>query len=229
MSAPLSIIIPTLNAASALPATAASLMEGLGAGLVRELVISDGGSTDETEAVAEALGAVWVSGPAGRGGQLRRGVAASQGAWLLLLHADTHLAPGWVEAVRAHILERPDQAGWFHLRFRSAGFAPRLVAGGANLRSRALGLPYGDQGLLVSRATLEAVGGVPDLPLMEDVALARALKGRLVGLGSEALTSAARYEREGWLRRVAGNLVTLARYRLGADPAALKRRYEKGD
>ena len=227
MPARLSIVMPTLNAAAVLPATADALLEGVSSGLVRELVISDGGSTDETRAVARELGAHWVEGAPGRGGQLRRGVEAATGDWLLLLHADTHPAPDWAKAVYDHMTSRPDEAGWFRLRFRADGFAPRLVAGGANLRSRYLGLPYGDQGLLISRAQLEAVGGVPDLPLMEDVALARALKGKLRPLGVHVTTSAQRYETDGWVKRVAMNLGTLARYSLGADPTRLKLRYEK--
>ncbi len=226
MPAPLSVVIPTLNAATALPATADALLEGVSSGLVRELVISDGASTDNVREVAEALGAELVEGPQGRGGQLRRGVEAATGDWLLLLHADTHLSPGWAEVAHAHINAQPDHAGWFRLGFRAEGLAPRLVAGGANLRSRWLGLPYGDQGLLVSRAVLNSVGGVPDLPLMEDVALARALKGRLRGLDAVAVTSAERYQQDGWGRRVMRNLGTLLRYLAGSDPARLKARYE---
>ncbi len=226
MPAPLSVVIPTLNAAEALPATAEALLEGASSGLVRELVISDGGSTDETRAVADELGALWIEGPPGRGGQLRRGVEATTGDWLLLLHADTHPAPDWAKAAYDHMTARPEDAAWFRLRFRADGLAPRIVAGGANLRSRYLGLPYGDQGLLISRALLDGVGGVPDLPLMEDVALARALKGRLRPLGVHVTTSAQRYETDGWVKRVMTNLGTLTRYRLGQDPAVLKARYE---
>ena len=225
MPAPLSVVIPTLNAAPGLPGAAAALIAGVEAGLIRELVVSDGGSEDATVEIASALGAKIVEGPPGRGGQLARGVAAAGGDWLLLLHADTELAPGWVAAAEAHIARHPERAGYFRLAFRAEGLAPRLVAGWANLRSRTFGLPYGDQGLLISRTLLAEVGGVPDLPLMEDVALARALKRRLRPLPAEARTSAERYERDGWLRRGAHNLGTLARYLTGADPAALAERY----
>ncbi len=226
MPAPLSVVIPTLNAAPHLPDVAEALLEGVSSGLVRELVISDGGSTDATRDAARALGAIWVDGESGRGGQLRRGIEASSGDWLLLLHADTQLSEGWAKVAHDHMISQPTKAGWFRLRFRAKGMAPRIVAGGANLRSRIFGLPYGDQGLLLSRDTLQTVGGMPDLPLMEDVALARALSGRLVGLGADALTSAEKYQRDGWVRRVLSNLGTLARYRLGADPASLKARYD---
>ena len=110
MPARLSIVMPTLNAASVLPATADALLEGVSSGLVRELVITDGGSTDETRAVAQELGAHWVEGPPGRGGQLRRGVEAATGDWLLLLHADTHPEPDWAKAVYDHMTTRPEKA-----------------------------------------------------------------------------------------------------------------------
>ena len=227
MPAPISIIIPTLNAEADLPGTLATLTEGLPSGLISELVISDGGSSDATLAVADAAGAVLVEGSASRGGQLRRGVTASRGAWLLILHADTHLAAGWTEHITDHLRDSPDKAGYFRLGFRARGLMPGMVAGWANLRAAAFGLPYGDQGLLVSRALYDAVGGYPDQPLMEDVAIARALRRRLVMLPSEARTSAARYQRDGWMRRGVRNLWTLTRYRLGASPETLAQAYRR--
>lgn len=227
MPAPLSVVIPTLNAADCLPDTANALLPGATEGVIREVVISDGGSTDATRQVARDLGALWVEGPAGRGGQIARGVAAASAEWLLILHADTHLSGGWTEATLGHMNARPGRAGFFRLRFRASGLAPRFVAGGANLRARLLGLPYGDQGLLISRALLDQVGGVPELPLMEDVALADRLRGRLDPLDAEAITSAERYLRDGWMRRVTRNLGTLMRYRLGIPPERLVRRYGK--
>ncbi len=227
MRAPISIVIPAVNAAAELPGTLASLGEGLQEGLIRELVISDGGSTDGTRSIAEAAGAEWVTGEAGRGGQLARGVAASEGAWLLCLHADTQLGPGWAAAALSHLRDAPDRAGYFRLRFRAEGVAPRIVAGWANWRSRVLGLPYGDQGLLLSRELYDAVGGFPAIPLMEDVGFARALRGRLRELPAEAWTSAARYEAQGWVRRGARNLWCLVRYFLGVSPEALARAYRR--
>jgi rSAM/selenodomain-associated transferase 2 len=224
MRAPISVIIPTLDAEADLPACLAALVEGLEAGLIRELIISDGGSTDATSEIAQAWGADTVTGPAGRGGQLRRGCAAAQGAWLLVLHADTVLAPGWTGAVRDHLVG--DAAGWFRLRFDRGGLPGRLVAGWANLRSH-LGLPYGDQGLLLPTPLYNAAGGYPDQPLMEDVALARALRGRLQPLGCDAITSAVKYRRQGWLRRGGRNLWTLLRYGAGVSPERLAQAYRR--
>lgn len=222
MRAPVSVVIPTLNAEAVLGPCLASLGAGLKAGILRELVISDGGSTDATRDIAEAAGALWVAGPPGRGGQLARGVAASQGAWLLVLHADTTLSADWPAAVLRGIdAGRP---GYFALRFDAAGPAPAWVAAWANLRARLFGLPFGDQGLLVSRADYETAGGYPDIPLMEDMALVRALP-RPRPLGALATTGADRYRANGWIAQGGMNLWRQARFLAGADPARLARGY----
>ncbi|MEI4234092.1 TIGR04283 family arsenosugar biosynthesis glycosyltransferase [Roseovarius sp. D22-M7] len=225
MRAAISVVIPTLDAEGALPACLSALVEGLEAGMIREVIVTDGGSRDATRTIADAAGAVLVTGPPSRGGQLRRGAAATQGAWLLVLHADTVLPEGWTRAARAQM-----QAGGpaaFRLSFDAAGLRPALVAGWANLRSRVFGLPYGDQSLLIARDTYAATGGYPDIPLMEDVALARALDRRIALMPLAVTTAADRYARTGWLRRGARNLWTLARYLCGADPARLAARYRR--
>lgn len=224
MSAPISIVIPTLNAGQVLPATLQALIEGLHAGLIRELIVSDGGSTDATLEMADEAGAEIVTGPPSRGGQLRRGCAAAKGEWLLILHADTELQAGWSGVVTDHLPSGRPAA--FRLRFRASGFAARWVAGWANLRSRLFGLPYGDQGLLVRRAEYDAAGGYPDQQLMEDVALVRTLPSAAL-LKADAVTSAERYIRQGWFRRGARNLWTLTRYFLGADPERLAQAYRR--
>lgn len=226
MRAALSVIMPTLNAAEALPETLAALFEGVQAGIIRELIVTDGGSTDQTPVIAAAAGAIVVTGPASRGGQLRRGVAAAQGPWLLILHADTVLLPGWPAVVADHLAQHQSAAA-FRLGFDERGVMPWLVAGWANLRTRTFDLPYGDQGLLVPQSLLQAVGGYPDQPLMEDVALARRLRGRIRLLPMSVRTSAARYRSGGWLRHGARNLWRLIRYLSGADPASLARGYRR--
>ena len=225
MRAPISIIIPTLNAEDRLPSCLNALMEGVEAGLVRELIVSDGGSTDATGATAQAWGANVLHGPASRGGQLRRACQVARADWLLVVHADTVLQAGWTDHVRRHIAH-PERAAWFRLQFDETGVAPRIVAGWANLRSR-FGMPYGDQGLLISAALYARVGGYRDVPLMEDVALARALKGKLTGLPVTAVTSAEKFRNQGWVRRGARNLWTFARYVAGADAARLADGYRR--
>ncbi|MEM7599073.1 MAG: TIGR04283 family arsenosugar biosynthesis glycosyltransferase [Pseudomonadota bacterium] len=223
MPAKLSVIMPTLNAEDGLARSLPALAEGLTTGLIRDLVISDGGSEDGTVRIAEAAGAKLVTGPASRGGQLRRGAEAATGEWLFFLHADTVLPPGWTDAVGAHLTT--NRPAWCPMRFDHGGLPARVVAGWANLRARAFALPYGDQGLLISRADYDRVGGFPDQPLMEDVAMARALGRRLMPLPVTVTTSAARYLRDGWLRRGARNLSLMTRYLAGADPEKLAGKY----
>ncbi len=224
--APISVIIPTLNAETVLPVALNALFEGLSAGLIRSLVISDGGSRDRTLDIAEEAGARIVTGAPSRGGQLRRGVAAAADAeWLLVLHADTVLPPRWSDEVDG-VLDAPG-AWYWRLRFDAEGLAPRAVAAWANLRSRLFNLPYGDQGLLIDRATYEAAGGYRDIPLMEDVALARKLGRSLRPLQGVATTSAEKYRSQGWLRRGGRNLSTLTGYLAGCDPESLAARYRR--
>ncbi|OUS22252.1 glycosyl transferase [Rhodobacterales bacterium 59_46_T64] len=230
MRAPISVIIPVLDAAAALPACLAALMEGLEAGVIREVILTDGGSTDDSQRIGDAVGAVWVTGAPSRGGQLRRGAAAAAGDWLMVLHADTVLPDGWSAAALTHMEGGGGAAGYFDLSFDAKSLAPRLVAGWANLRASRFGLPYGDQGLLISRALYDAVGGYGDMPLMEDVAMARALgRARVRPLGAVVRTSARRYATEGYLRRGGRNLILLLRFLCGADPQRLARAYRPKD
>lgn len=224
----ISVIIPTLNAAPVIGPTLVSLSPAILDPILTEVIISDGGSSDDIAEMAEATGAKLITGEASRGRQLAAGADAARGEWLLFLHADTSLSDNWVEAVRQHIGAGPDKAGWFRLEFNAPGFAPGFVAGWANLRSRWLALPYGDQGLLIHRSLYRTVGAYPDIPLMEDVALARALgRRRLTALDAVARTGADRYLRGGWLRRGVRNLLTLIRYFLGTSPEVLASTYRK--
>ena len=216
----ISVVIPTLNAAATLPATLAAL------GHVAEIVVADGGGTDDTAAVARRAGARVVHAPRGRGPQLAAGIVAAEQDWLLLLHADTRLAPGWRTDAAAHIRDHPDKAGYFRFALDSADPRARRLERLVDWRCRALALPYGDQGLLVLRETLRAVGGMRPLPLMEDVDLIRRLgRHRLVALSASAVTSAAKWERDGWYRRSCRNLLCLSLWHLGVPPGRIARLY----
>ena len=216
-----SAVICALNASRPLPRALAALADG-----VAEVIVVDGGSSDDTQAVAAAHGARVLAAPRGRGVQLRTGVAAAAGPWLLLLHADTVLGGDWPRAVAAHVAGPADVAGYFRFALDADGPRARRLERMVAWRCRRLRLPYGDQGLLIHRDLLEQVGGVPALPLMEDVALVRRIGARrLRALDADAVTSAARWEREGWRRRSARNLLCLTAYLLGVPPRVLVRLY----
>lgn len=222
MDHPLDIVIPCLNATGTLPATLAALGPG-GA-----VIVVDGGSADGSAALARAAGAVVVEAPRGRGPQLAAGAAAGRAPWLLFLHADTRLGPGWRAAVQRHVADpaNRERAGYFRLRFDSPAPLARRWERAVAWRSRALGLPYGDQGLLIARSFYERLGGIRPLPLMEDVDLVRRIgRRRLVALEADALTSAERYERDGWLLRPARNLTCLSLYFAGVSPRLIQRLY----
>ncbi|NQY95586.1 MAG: glycosyltransferase [Henriciella sp.] len=227
MPAPLSIIIPALNAERVLPLCLSSLMPGLETGLIREVILVDGGSEDQTRRLADGAGAKVLSAPEqGRAAQLRHGAEHARGDWLLFLHADTALSRDWAERAKNHITDRPDKAAAFTLAYRSDHPMAKTVARRANWRARSLGLPYGDQGLLLSRKLYGEVGGYPDTPFMEDVKIVRALgKRRISILSAEARTDAAKYDRDGWRKRSWRNAILVTRYFLGASPEKLAKSY----
>lgn len=216
----LSLIVPALDAADDLRGLLPTLHEA------DEIIVVDGGSTDGSVATAAAAGVRVVVSPKGRGLQLAAGADAAKGDWLLFLHADTRLAPGWREAVAAHLAQSPTRAGYFRFRLDDAAWQARLIERGVALRVRLLGLPYGDQGLLISRAFYDQIGGYAPLPLMEDVDLVRRIgRRRLAVLPVAAVTSARRWQANGWFRRSARNLLCLALYRLGVSPETVARIY----
>ncbi len=217
----LGIVIPALNAAAGLAACLDAL-----AGRAGDIVVVDGGSRDATRTIALAHGARLVDSPAGRGRQLAAGALAVRGDWLLFLHADTVLQPGWADAAARFLQGPTDRAGYFHLAFDQEGGGAARVSRLANWRARVLGLPYGDQGLLIHRDFHQALGGYPDEPLMEDVILVRRIgRGRLAPLDATARTSAARYRRDGWWLRPLRNLSCLALYFMGLPPRLIARLY----
>ena len=158
MPAPLSVIIPTLNAAVDLPLCLESLFPGLEAGLIREVIIADGGSSDATRAIGGSAGATIVDAEVERSKQLRAGASAARGEWLLFLHPGTALSRDWAERASAHIGTRPGMAAVFRLKYRSDAPQARWAERRGNRRTRWMGLPYGNQGLLVFRALYDEVG-----------------------------------------------------------------------
>lgn len=225
----ISVIVPTLNAAPHLPRTFAPLVRGFTDGLVKEVIVADGGSEDETLAMADEAGCVIVRAERGRAKQMRAGADAAKGKWLLFLHADTTLGDAWVEEVRGFI-DNPQsrrKAAAFKLAFDDTSRQAKRVVFWARLRARVMKLPYGDQGLLISRFFYDGLGGYPDMPLMEDVEIMRRIGSKRIALlETEAVTSAEKYRRDGYDKRAWRNLMLLGRYLLGADPVELAKAYD---
>ena len=224
----ISVIIPTLNAAPHLPRTLQALVAGMTGGVVKEVIVVDGGSEDETLAIADAAGCTIFKAERGRAKQLRAGADVAKGKWLLLLDADTVLATGWVDETERFINapQSRKKAAVYKLAFDDASVEARRVVFWARLRARVMKLPYGDQGLLISRLFYDAIGGYPDIPLMEDVEIMRRIGPKhLVLLEAQAVTSADKYRRDGHDKRTWRNLSLMARYLLGADPVELAKAY----
>ncbi len=223
----LSVVIPTFNAASTLAATLDSLDSQL-IGVDYEVVVTDGASSDASLAIAEAKGARFISVAHGRGAQLAAGGDAARGDWLLFLHADTVLGESWRMEAAAFMAsaDNAQRAAVFRLCFDDRAPAARRLEIIAGWRARVLGLPYGDQGLLIGRGFYDSIGGFRPLPLMEDVDIARRIgRRRFVHFDAPAFTSAERYRRSGYIRRSARNLTCLALFLLGVKSRFLVRLY----
>ena len=219
----LSAIIPTLNEAETLAATLEAMPPGA------ELIVSDGGSADETVSIAERHGARVVTGERGRALQMNRGAKAAAGDVLLFVHADCVLGPDTRDEV-VHALEDSQTVGGaFRLRIRDASWGLKLIAATANFRARHLGTSYGDQGLFVRRSAFDQVGGYPELPFMEDVALVRKLgkMGKLVQLNAPITTGRRHWQKLGPLATTLLNWSVVLLYTIGVPAGILAPYYHK--
>ncbi len=217
--ATISVVIPALNEERSLGAAIESVRDA------DEIVVVDGGSSDRTLVVARESGARVLVTNAGRGLQMAEGARDTHGAWIIFLHADTRLAQRACLFIRE--LDPGVAGGAFRLRFDSRRLTYRLLERVVRARTLGLRLPYGDQAIFCRREAYTAAGGMPEYPVMEDVAFIRALgrTGPLVFPSIDAVTSPRRYERRGPLRSSLRNLWLLTRYFAGADVSALARAY----
>lgn len=227
----ITVVIPTLNAEGGLAATLAALVPAVVEGLVREVIVVDGGSSDRTLDIADQAGVEIVKAAAGRGGQLQIGAARAKFPWLMFLHADTVLESGW-EREASVFIERVDAgkrepaAAAFGFALDDTGVAPRILEALVSLRSTLFRLPYGDQGLLISKGLYAEIGGYRPLPLMEDVDIVRRLRRRrMILLRPRAVTSALRYRRDGYANRIVRNQLCLLMYFLRISPRSIARVY----
>ncbi|MEM6330523.1 MAG: TIGR04283 family arsenosugar biosynthesis glycosyltransferase [Planctomycetota bacterium] len=191
-----------------------------------EVIVSDGGSDDGTPRLAAEAGAVVLHGPPGRGAQLSTGAAGATGDVLLLLHADTWLAPEGATQLR-RAAERGVAWGAFRQAIDDPGRRFRWLEWGNAARVRWMRLPYGDQAMFINRRLYLQVGGFAGMPLMEDVELSRRLSriARPALLPGPLHVSARRWQRQGVVRQTAKNWTLVALWRCGVPPATLARWY----
>ena len=219
----ISVIVPALNEEQGLGATLAGIPRIPG----DEVIVVDGGSTDDTIAIAQQSCAVVLHSPAGRALQMNCGAEHARGEVLLFLHADTVLPEGGLDAVRAAMQHPQVVGGAFRLAFLPSTPGLRLIAWGTNIRTRLGKLPYGDQALFVRRALFEELGGYAEVPFLEDVVLVQAIrrKGPLAFLHHTVHTSGRRWQQRGLLTTTLRNALIITLYFCGISPATLKRWY----
>ena len=220
----LSVIIPALNEAARIEATLRDLgsLRARGA----EVIVVDGGSTDETADAAKRLSSAVLQGtPRGRAAQMNAGAARATGDALLFLHADTRL-PADADALITQALQG-HHWGRFNVALDGGHPLLRMVESMMNWRSRVTGIATGDQAIFVRRATFEAVGGFPNQPLMEDIDLSAKLKriGKPACLRARVRTSARRWEEHGIVATIVKMWWLRAAYFFGAKPATIARWY----
>lgn len=221
----ISIIIPALNEAAGIAQTLRPLQPLRARG--HEVVVVDGGSTDGTVEIARPLTDRVIASQPGRARQQNAGAGAAGGDVLLFLHADTLLPPDADGLVLGGLMRSGRGWGRFDVRLSGRGPALRMVERMMSLRSRVTGIATGDQAIFVRRDGFRRAGGFPQIPLMEDVALSRALRraGPPLCLRERVLTSSRRWEERGVLRTILLMWRLRAEYALGADPARLAARY----
>jgi rSAM/selenodomain-associated transferase 2 len=228
VSGPLvSIVVPVLDDTAQL----AGLLGSLARPASVELVVALGAPPDRAmrELQARTAKVTWVESAAGRGAQMNAGARRATGRWLLFLHADARLEPGWLDVLRRVDAEGRAVGGCYRLVLDSTAWAARVIEWGVAWRVRLLNLPYGDQAIFVRRAIFEEVGGYREIPLMEDIDLVRRLRraGRLWHAELGVRVSARRWESDGWWRRSTENVILAALYVAGVDPASLARIYDR--
>jgi rSAM/selenodomain-associated transferase 2 len=222
----ISIIVPVLNEARDIPESLAALAPLRARG--HEVIVVDGGSSDETPDLARRAADRVVSAPRGRASQMNAGAALARGEILVFLHADTRLPEDAAARILQGLAASGRSWGRFDVRIEGASVFLPVIAFFMNLRSRATGIATGDQAIFVRRDAFERAGRFPSLELMEDIALSRSLKrvSRPLCLADKAVTSGRRWEQRGVLRTVLLMGWLRLAFFFGAAPASLARFYD---
>lgn len=219
----ISIIIPTLNEASNIKETLASIQPSTNV----EIIVVDGGSKDNTQKIAQSLGITVISSPPGRAVQMNSGAAIASGEIILFLHADTRLPNGFDEMIRTTLQKPRVVAGAFGLRIDAPHKGLRLVEWGVKWRSHFWQMPYGDQGIFLTKATFGQIGNFPELPIMEDFELIRRLKrlGKIAIVSVPVITSPRKWLQKGILTITILNQIIILTYLLGVSPERIRSWY----
>ena len=225
MNTSLSIIIPALNEEHTLP----GLLKMLGNRADYEIILVDGGSTDATCLLAEGAHCITISSPPGRSLQMNLGAQAASGEVLLFLHADTKLPENFLQLIQNAIQQPHFAAGAFSLKIEGDSKRLALIARFANLRSRYLRLPYGDQAIFLWRTTFLKNGGFPKIEIMEDFVFIKNLRktGAIITLPEPVTTSARRWQNMGILRTTLINQLIIFGFYLGIQPVKLASFYKR--
>ena len=220
----LSIVIPVLNDAEPLQRLLTTIPIDL---RVDVIIVNGGGRDDRLTAICDRPDVRLLTSAPGRGCQMNVGASAATGRWIVFLHADTRLPLQWSDEVRRAGADPDVVGGSFRFRLDSSAWQARLIERAVDQRVRWLDLAYGDQALFVRRDVFAAMGGYREWPLMEDVEFVRRLRqaGRLYHSPHPVLTSARRWERDGWWRRSAKNVVLQALFFAGMAPERLAHWY----
>lgn len=226
-AAAISVVIPALNE----EAHIGVCIDRLAGSDIAEVIVVDGGSADDTVRIAKSKGAQVLSGPANRGRQQNIGAQHAKGAILVFLHADTSLPLGFADQVRVTLSCRNVSAGAFRFRLDKRERRLRMVEWMVAARCRLFSLPYGDQGIFVSREMFDRAGRFANLAVMEDFDLLLRLKrlGRISLADGVAVTSARRWRREGVWRLTFKHQLCILGYYLRVAPERLARWRDAGE
>ena len=218
----ISIIIPVFNEANTIKQTLASLKNASNV----EIIVVDGGSKDETIALAKSLGVQVISSGIGRATQMNLGATLATGDILLFLHADTKIPPNFDILIR-QALGGNFIAGAFELKIDANLRGIRLIEKMVNVRSHLFSLPYGDQAIFISSKVFQEIGGFPNLPIMEDFELMRQLKnlGKIKIIPQPVITSGRRWQKLGVIKTTLINQLMIIGYFLRVSPNQLARWY----